>query len=421
MAGQPVRKSGGAAKTKLPAAPFLPYGRQDVDEADIAAVVEVLRGEYLTTGPTVTRFEEALAEKLGARSAVSCSSGTSALHLACLALGLGPGDAAIVPSITFLATANAVRMTGADVVFADVEAESGLMGPAELAEAWARAETAGQRVKAVFPVHLGGQCADLEALDAFTRARGAVVVEDACHALGTVEIGSTGRYEPIGACRSSAMTVLSFHPVKTVAAGEGGAVLTQDDALARRLALFRNHGMTRNAEEFTETELAFDETGAANPWYYEMAEIGWNYRLSDIHAALALSQLDRLDGFVETRRALSRLYDEILRGQETLVHPVRRLPHSRPAPHLYPVLIDFERLGKTRRQVMTALRRHNIGSQVHYIPVHRQPYYAGRNPGLALDGADRYYRRTLSLPLFVGMTDADVERVASCLLETLEA
>jgi UDP-4-amino-4,6-dideoxy-N-acetyl-beta-L-altrosamine transaminase len=398
---------------------FLPYGRQSVDEADIAAVAAVLRSDFLTTGPAVPRFEAALAKRLGARYVVACSNGTAALHLACLALGLGPGDAAIVPSITFLATANAVRMTGAEVVFADVEADTGLMGLPELTEAWARADAAGRRVKAVFPVHLAGQCADLSALADFSRRRGAVLVEDACHALGTQEIGADGRESPVGSCRSSAMTVLSFHPVKTIAAGEGGAISTQDGALAARLQLLRNHGMTRDPAELANQDLAFDQEGGVNPWYYEMATIGWNYRLSDIHAALAESQLGRLDGFVETRRTLAALYDELLAGHEALVRPVRRSAHGRAAPHLYPVLIDFDKLGTERSRVVTTLRSQGIGTQVHYIPVHRQPYYTARNPALALDGADIYYRRTLSLPLFVGMTGADVRRVVGQLLETL--
>ena len=398
-----------------PRGPFLPYGRQAIDEADIAAVVDVLKSDYLTTGPKVVAFEAALAAKLGARFAISNSSGTAALHLACLALGLGPGDAAIVPSITFLATANAVRMVGATVVFADVDPDNGLMRPEDLDAAFARAAAAGLIVRAIFPVHLAGQCADMAGLAALARQHHCAVVEDACHAIGAYHACADGSAAAVGGCRLSDMAVLSFHPVKTVAAGEGGAVTTNDPALARRLERLRSHGMVRDAEDFEIAELAFDQAGNANPWYYEMPEIGWNYRLSDIHAALALSQLNRLDHFVEERRALARRYDDLIGTLGCEIQPIRRSRFSMPAWHLYSVLVDFDGAGIERAQVMHRLRAQGIGTQVHYIPVHRQPYYARLNQGLVLAGADSYYRRTLSLPLFVGMTQADVKRIVGCL------
>lgn len=398
-----------------PRGAFLPYGRQAIDEADIAAVVDVLKSDYLTTGPKVAAFEAALAAKLGARFAVSNSSGTAALHLACLALGLGPGDAAIVPSVTFLATANAVRMVGAEVVFADVDPDNGLMRPEDLDQAFARAAAAGLRVRAVFPVHLAGQCADMAGLAELAKRHDCAVVEDACHAIGAYHACGDGSAAAVGGCRLSDMAVLSFHPVKTVAAGEGGAVTTNDPALARRLERLRAHGMVRDAQEFEIAELAFDQAGNANPWYYEMPEIGWNYRLSDIHAALALSQLDRLDHFVEERRALASRYDDLIGALGDEIQPIRRSRFSMPAWHLYSVLIDFDGAGIERAQVMNRLRAQGIGTQVHYIPVHRQPYYARIDPGLVLAGADGYYRRTLSLPLFVGMTQADVKRIVGSL------
>ncbi|HLZ65212.1 MAG TPA: UDP-4-amino-4,6-dideoxy-N-acetyl-beta-L-altrosamine transaminase [Aliidongia sp.] len=394
---------------------FLPYGRQAIDEADIRAVVEVLKSDYLTTGPKVAQFEAALAARLGARFAISNSSGTAALHLACLALGLGPGEAAIVPSITFLATANAVRMVGATVVFADVDPENGLMRPEDLAAAFARAAAAGLKVRAVFPVHLAGQCADMAGLAALAKQHDCAVVEDACHAIGTRHACGDGSMAAVGGCRLSDMAVLSFHPVKTVAAGEGGAVTTNDPALAQRLERLRSHGMVRDARDFEIAEMAFDQAGDANPWYYEMPEIGWNYRLSDIHAALALSQLNRLDHFVAARRDLARRYDELLAPLGDEIRPIRRSRFCEPALHLYSVLIDFDGAGIERAQVMNRLRAQGIGTQVHYIPVHRQPYYRRLDPGLVLPGADGYYRRTLSLPLFVGMTPADVAHIVGCL------
>jgi UDP-4-amino-4,6-dideoxy-N-acetyl-beta-L-altrosamine transaminase len=390
---------------------FLPYARQQIDDHDIDAVIAVLRGNWLTTGPTVARFEQALAARCGAEEVISCSSGTAALHLACLALDLGPGDAAIVPSITFLATANAVRMTGADVVFADVDPDNGLLTPAALEAGFARAEATGRTVKAIFPVHLAGQCPDLIGLAKIARAKGAAIVEDACHAIGTYHACPDGSAAVVGACRLSDMVVFSFHPVKTIAAGEGGAITTNDPALARRMRLLRSHGMTHEAADFQNGAFGFDANGDANPWYYEMPEVGWNYRLSDIHAALALSQLGRLDQFVERRRALAQRYDELLAPLGGLAVPIRRCRGCLPAWHLYPVLIDFAALGFERAQVMTALRHAGIGTQVHYIPVHRQPYYRARDPELTLDGAEAYYRRTLSLPLFAGMNLADVWRV----------
>ena len=399
--------------------PFLPYGRQAIDEADIAAVVDVLKSDYLTTGPKVAAFEAALAAKLGARFAISNSSGTAALHLACLALGLGPGDAAIVPAITFLATANAVRMVGASVVFADVDPDNGLMRPEDLDEAFGRAAAAGLQVRAVFPVHLAGQCADMAGLSELAKRHSCAIVEDACHAIGAYHACGDGSAAAVGSCRLSDMAVLSFHPVKTVAAGEGGAVTTNDPALAKRLERLRSHGIVRDAEDFELAELAFDQAGNANPWYYEMPEIGWNYRLSDIHAALALSQFDRLDHFVEERRALAHRYDDLIGPLGNTVQPIRRSRFSMPAWHLYCVLIDFEGAGIERAQVMNRLRAQGIGTQVHYIPVHRQPYYAQLNRGLVLAGADEYYRRTLSLPLFVGMSQADVKRIVGALSDVV--
>jgi dTDP-4-amino-4,6-dideoxygalactose transaminase len=245
------------------------------------------------------------------------------------------------------------------------------------------------------------------------------VVEDACHAIGAYHACGDGSAAAVGACRLSDMAILSFHPVKTVAAGEGGAVTTNDPALARRLERLRSHGMVRDAQDFENEEMAFDRHGDANPWYYEMPEIGWNYRLSDIHAALALSQLDRLDHFVEERRDLARRYDDLIDGLGDEIQPIRRSRFSMPAWHLYSVLVDFDGAGIERAQVMNRLRAQGIGTQVHYIPVHRQPYYSGINRGLVLPGADGYYRRTLSLPLFVGMTPGDVKRIVGCLSEAV--
>lgn len=395
---------------------FLPYGRQHIDEDDIAAVAAVLRGEMITTGPAVDAFEDAFARRVGARHAVSCSSGTAALHLAALALGLGPGDCAIVPTLTFLATANAVRYVGAEVVFADVDPDSGLMTAETLAAARVRAAAQGGRLKAILPVHLNGQPVDMRTLSAHAAADGLAVVEDACHMLGgAYDEGGT----PVGGCAFSDVTMFSLHPVKAIAAGEGGVLTTNDPDLSARLKRLRNHGIVRDAAEFENPALALTDSGAPNPWYYEMKEPGFNYRASDIHCALALSQLGKLDRFIARRASLVRRYDSGIAALAPLVRPIARVVGCRPAWHLYPVLVDFAGAGIARAEVMRRLAEAGIGSQVHYLPVHLQPYYRRRYGALDLPGARAYYDRVLSLPLFVSMSDDHVDRVLCALAEAL--
>lgn len=391
--------------------PFLPYGRHTIDEDDVAAVAQVLRSGSLTGGPVVGRFEAALAEIVGAPHAVACANGTAALHMAALAIGLGPGTAAVVPAVTFLATANAVRYTGAEVVFADVEPDSGLMEATHLRTALARHE--GPPVKAVFPVHLNGHCADLEALSAEAARQGLTLVEDACHALGGSWVAQDGEAVPLGAARYGALCTFSFHPVKAIAMGEGGAVTTRDPQLAERLRRLRNHGMTRDPADFTQYDQAFDASGAANPWYYEMPEVGYNYRASEINCALGLSQLGKLPRFLERRRALAQTYEEALAELSPVVRPVTRAPRCNSGWHLYAVRIDYGALGLSRAEVMQRLKAAGIGSQVHYLPVNRQPYYQARYGIVSLPGANTYYEACLSLPLFPEMKQMDVERVVA--------
>ena len=382
---------------------MLPYGRQTIEDDDIAAVAQALRGDFLTTGPTVEAFERAFAETVGARHAVACANGTAALHLAMLALEVGPGDAIVAPSITFLATANCARFVGAEVVFADVDPTTGLMTPQTLAEALARLD--GRRLRAVLPVHLRGDAADLPGLKALAEAAGAVLVEDAPHALGTrTTFGNEAGL--IGDCTHSAMATFSFHPVKTIATGEGGMVTTNDPALAERLRRLRSHGMVRPE--------------GADPWWYEMPEVGFNYRLPDILCALGLSQLAKLDRFAARRRALAARYETALAPLARLVRPAARPAWSDPVLHLMSVLIDFEAAGRSRRQVVETLKARGVGTQVHYIPVHTQPYYRQRYGELDLPGARAWYERCLSLPFYPGMEDADVDRVVGALAEALE-
>jgi UDP-4-amino-4,6-dideoxy-N-acetyl-beta-L-altrosamine transaminase len=394
--------------------PFLPYGNHCIDDDDIEAVARVLRSDRLTGGPTVEVFEEAFAAAVDAPHAIACANGTAALHLTSLALGLGPGDFVVIPAVTFLATANAARYVGADVVFADVDPETGLMGADQLETALATANG----VKAVYPVHLNGQCADGASIARVAADHDLCIVEDACHALGGRARDAGGDWRAVGSCAGSDMAMFSFHPVKTIAMGEGGAVTTADDGLAQTMRDARNHGIIRDPARWRDAEQGFAADGAANPWYYEMHEPSFNYRASDIHCALGLSQLGKLAHFVERRRALSQTYDRLLAPLAPTVRPVGRTAGSEPAWHLYAVLIDFAAAGTDRAAVMRHLESAGIGTQVHYLPVHRQPYYRDLYEDVSLPGADAYYDRVLSLPLFPAMADDDVERVVTALAES---
>ncbi|HEY1751207.1 MAG TPA: UDP-4-amino-4,6-dideoxy-N-acetyl-beta-L-altrosamine transaminase [Caulobacteraceae bacterium] len=382
--------------------PVLPYGRQTIEDDDVAAVAAALRDDFLTTGPKVEAFEAAFAEYVGARHAVACSNGAAALHLAVLALGVQPGEVCIAPSITFLATANCARYVGAEVVFADIDPASGLMTVATLRDAVARA--GGRKIAAILPVHLRGDVAELPALRRVADEQGAALVEDACHALGSRMVFDNVPASA-GDGRWGELAVFSFHPVKTLTTGEGGMVTTADAGLAERLKRLRSHGMVR--------------PDGADPWWYEMPELGFNYRLPDVLCALGLSQLAKLPRLVERRRALARRYEAALAPLAPAVRIAARPPWSDPALHLMTVLIDFEAIGRSRAEVMAALKAKGVGSQVHYIPVHRQPYYAARYGVADLPGADAWYARCLSLPLYPTMEDGDVERVAAALGEAL--
>lgn len=381
--------------------PFLPHGRQTIEDDDVAAVATALRDDLLTTGPRVEAFESRLAERVGASEAVVCASGTAALHLAMLALDLRPGDAAIVPTVTFVATANAVRLTGAEVVFADVDPETGLMTADHLDEALARAR--GLRPRVAVPVHLAGQCHAPAALRARAERHGLSVVEDACHALGTCY----GDGLEVGACRHADMACFSFHPVKTITMGEGGAVTLNDAARAARLRRLRGHGIDRQ------------HAPEGEPWRRVMPEPGLNYRASDIACALGLSQLAKLDRFIARRAALVARYEAALASLSPLVRPLGRAALCRPGWHLAVVLVDFRAAGVDRATVIARLRDAGIGTQVHFPPVHEQPYYSERYGALDLPGARRYHERALTLPLFPAMTDRDVDRVVAALGQAL--
>jgi UDP-4-amino-4,6-dideoxy-N-acetyl-beta-L-altrosamine transaminase len=381
---------------------FLPYGRQDIDESDIAAVAEALRSDFLTTGPRVEAFEEAFAAVVEAPFAIACSNGTAALHLAMLGLGVGPGDRVAVPATTFLATANCVRFVGGDVIFTDVDPTTGLMTPKTLAEALDRAGPG--HLKAVIPVHLRGDVADLPGVGAVASASGAVLVEDAPHALGSKADFGQGP-EPVGSGLRSSAATFSFHPVKTIATGEGGMITTRDPDLAARMRRLRSHGMERPA--------------GGDPWLYEMREPGFNYRLPDILCALGQSQLKRLPQFAARRRDLAHRYAERLAPLAPVVRLAESPDWSRPVLHLLTVRIDFPATGRSRRAVVEAMGADGVGTQVHYIPVSAQPYYVARYGPPDLPGAAAWYRSALSLPLFPAMADSDVDRAVEALARAL--
>ncbi len=397
---------------------FLPYGRHYITGDDIDAVVNVLQSDWLTQGPVVPEFEDALAGNQGALHAIACATGTAALHLSMLALGLKPGEAVITSPNTFVASANCARFVGAQVVFADIDPATGLIDP-DSVERILRKDT-NRNIRAIIPVHFAGQPADLPALHDMAMEHGVWIVDDACHALGATYLHGDQEYR-VGGNPHSDLTVFSFHPVKHVAMGEGGAVVTDNDELAERIRMYRNHGITRS--DFVNADLAHDAGGVANPWYYEMHDLGYNYRLTDIQAALGLSQLQRLQQSLTRRREIAENYRRLIarvfkNGEVTPLHVVPQTTH---AYHLFVVKIDFDKFGLSRAVVMNRLRAEGIGTQVHYIPVHLQPYYRRVSPTdpWNLPGAEEYYAKALTLPMYPELTDGDVERVVTELASAL--
>lgn len=394
---------------------FLPYGRQSVDEGDVRAVSEVLRADWLTQGPRVEAFEKAVAARVGARYAVACASGTAALHLAMLAAGIGPGETVATVPITFVASANCARYVGAEVAFVDVEPECVTMDPVALDRLLS--SPARPPVRAIVPVHFAGHPARMPELWDIARVHNLIVVEDACHALGASYTGPDGVPVRVGTCAHSHMAVFSFHPVKHITTGEGGAVTTNSRELFERLLTLRNHGIVREGFE--------DRTGAELPWYYEMQALGFNYRLTDVQCALGLSQLPKLDGFLKRRREIAAQYRTALRlvFSDEQVLPLAERPGVQHAYHLFPVQIDFGGRAPDRATVMRRLRERGVGSQVHYIPLYRQPYYRRITASApeAFPNSEHYYARALSLPIYPALPVDGVERVVGALETALEA
>jgi perosamine synthetase len=397
---------------------MIPYGRQSIDDDDIAAVVAQLKSDWLTQGPTVARFEAALAAYLGAKYVVAVSSGTAALHIASLAAGFGPGDVGVTSPITFVASANCLLYAGGRVALADVEEATALISPERLAARCAELAARGTPPKVLVPVDFAGQPADLPAIRSIADRYGALVIEDAAHALGASYQHDGQSYRAADG-RHADMACLSFHPVKHITTGEGGAVTTNDATLYRRLCDLRTHGITKDPARLGRND---------GPWYYEQQSLGFNYRICDVQCALGVSQLGKQERFVERRRAIARAYDVALTRDplRSALRPLAIVPGRTSAYHLYVVRL-VQRPGETlaalngrRRALFDGLRARDIAPQVHYIPVHHQPVHAGLADG-TLGNADAYYAGCVSIPMYPAMTDAAIEQVIVALTGAVEA
>ncbi len=378
--------------------PVIPYGRQDINQEDIDAVVNVLLSDYLTQGPVVPAFEKAVADYCGAQHAVAVNSATSALHIACLALGVGNGDIVWTTPITFVASANCALYCGATVDFVDINPSTYNLSVERLEEKLIQAEKTGKLPKVVIPVHLCGQSCDMAGIHALSQKYGFRIIEDASHAIG-------GKYkgEPVGNCRYSDITIFSFHPVKIITTGEGGMAVTNDSALAKHLRLLRSHGISSTPEDM-------QPRPSQEIWNYQQLDLGFNYRMTDIHAALGLSQMQRLDEFVTKRHAIAKRYDQRL-SDLPVVTPWQH-PDGFSSYHLYVIRLKLDAINKTHRQVYEALRAAGILVNLHYIPVYRQPYYEkmGFNEGCCPE-AERYYMEAISIPMYYGLIDVQQDRV----------
>ena len=385
---------------------MIPYGRQNINQADIDAVVEVLRSDFLTQGPVVTEFEKAVVAYCNAKHAVAVNSATSALHIACLVLGVGKGDLVWTSPITFVASANCALYCGAEVDFVDIDPQTYNLSVDRLKEKLILAEKAGRLPKVVIPVHLCGQPCDMEGIHALSQQYGFKIIEDASHAIG-------GRYkgEPIGNCRYSDITVFSFHPVKIITSGEGGMALTNDIKLAKHMRLLRSHGITSDSADM-------QPRPSEELWNYQQIDLGFNYRMTDIHAALGLSQMQRLDEFVVRRHNIATRYDQLFSDYPVLT-PWQH-PDSYSSYHLYVIRLKFDKINQTQRQVYDVLRASGILVNLHYIPVYRQPYYEqmGFVAGYSLE-AEKYYSEVISIPIYPALQDIDLNRISNILIKSL--
>lgn len=386
---------------------MIPYGRQDISQADIDAVVEVLESDFLTQGPKVPLFEQVVAEHVGAKHALAVNSATSALHIACMALGLGNGDWLWTTPVTFVASANCGLYCGAKIDFVDIDSRTYNLCPKALEKKLITAKLAGKLPKVLVAVHLCGQPCDMVAIHALAQRYGFKVIEDASHAIG-------GQYqgEFIGNGRYSDITVFSFHPVKIITTAEGGMALTNDDLLAEKMSLYRSHGITRDPKLMTHTP--------EGPWYYQQIELGYNYRMTELQAALGVSQMQRLDSFVAQRHTIATRYNKLLTNLPITL-PWQH-PDSYSGLHLYVIRLQLDKLGKTHLQIFEELRELGIGVNLHYIPVHTQPYYQqmGFKDG-DFPEAEHYYSEAISLPMFQTLTELQQDEVIAVLRKVIEA
>lgn len=384
---------------------YIPYGRHDINDDDIAAVVRVLKSDFLTQGPAVPQFEQGIADYSGAKYAVAVNSATSALHLAYLSIGVTAGDLVWVPPITFVATANAARYCGADIDFVDVDAETSNMSVEALASKLSEAEAHGRLPKLIVVVHMCGTPCDMERISQLARAYGVAIVEDASHAIGSRYQGKL-----TGSCEYSDIAVFSFHPVKIMTTAEGGLATTNSLELAEKMRLLRSHGISRDA--------TLMESEAHGDWYYEQIELGYNYRMTELQAALGCSQLERLDEFVEKRHQLVDRYFELLQDVPVQLPP--RDPDMYSSYHLFVIGLDENQLGDCRGRIFHELRAAGIGVNVHYMPVYLQPYYRrlGFESGYC-PAAETYYKQAISIPLFPGLSESDQDFITATLKKKL--
>lgn len=385
---------------------MIPYGKQEITQQDIDAVVDVLKSDFLTQGPQVPAFEEALKGHTGATYSLAVNSATSALHIACLALDLGKGDKLWTTPVTFVASANCGLYCGADVDFVDIDPQTYNMSIDALEEKLIHAKSVNALPKVIIPVHLCGQSCDMKAIHALSKEYGFKIIEDASHAIG-------GRYleQPIGCCEYSDITVFSFHPVKIVTTAEGGAVMTNSQELADKMALYRSHGITRDADQM--------QNESHGGWYYEQIDLGFNYRMTELQAALGVTQITRLDDFVSARHKLATRYNQLL--TELPITLPYQLEGTYSGLHLYVIRLQLDKISKTHREVFEALREQGIGVNLHYIPVHTQPYY--QNMGFQIGDfpeSERYYQEAISLPMFHVMTEEQQDTVIRVLSNVLE-
>ncbi len=378
----------------------IPYGKQFIDSTDIQAVTGVLESDWITQGPKVKEFEDALAKYCGSKFAVAVSSGTAALHLACLAAGLGPGDEAVTSPITFLATPNSIVYSGAKPVFADIDYDTVNIDCQQIKNKITR------KTKVVIPVHFAGLPCDMRKIYSIARAKRQVIIEDAAHALGA-QYKVNGKWFKVGSCSHSDMAIFSFHPVKHITTGEGGAITTNDRKIYEKLLMLRSHGITRDPDKFL-----FRRRADSSPWYYEMQCLGFNYRLTDFQCALGISQLGKIGLFLGKRSGIAKKYGSFFKGLAGVEAPLVG-PEAVAAWHLYVLKIDYKRFGLTRQGLVSRLKEKNIHTQVHYIPVYRQPFYKTKFKLSHKDfpRAEKYYERALSMPIYYGLNDKDLNYV----------